>query len=49
MVLNSTSEVFMDANSLKGVDAIIDTAGPVGEGYLGHITVGGYMVIEIVG
>jgi len=49
MVLNSMSEVFMDADSLKGVDAVVDTAGPVGEGYSGHITVGGYMVIEITG
>jgi len=49
MVLNSTGEVFMDANSLKGVDAVVDTAGPVSEGYLGHIMVGRYMVIEIAG
>ena len=49
MVLNSTSEVFMDADSLEGVDAVVDTAGPVGKGYSGHITVGRYMVIEIAG
>ena len=49
MVLNSTSEIFMDADSLKGVDAVIDTAGPVSEGYSGHITVGRYMMIEIAG
>ena len=49
MILNSTSEIFMDADSLKGVDAVIDTAGPVGEGYSGHIMVGRYMMIEIAG
>ena len=49
MLLNLTGEVFMDANSLKGVDAVVDTAGPVSEGYSGHIMVGRYMVIEIAG
>jgi hypothetical protein len=49
MVLNLLGEVFVDAKFLKGVDAFVNAAGLVGKGYSGHIMIGRYMVIEIVG